>query len=265
MSVPRLRAHRAAVLAAVALLVLPTPACDSPTSANDAAEETVALPGGSTLVFEGAAAIAAFRPRIEQVVRETLDAARSVIPVERITIIVGTGTANAIPEIGFGGRADGGTVFLGFDPDFAALATTIDADLFPLLAHELHHVARIRAVGYGDNLLGAMVSEGLADHFSIELAGVDPPIWATALSPQQLVTWSSNAQQQWFDGNFDHAGWFFGNGTIPRWTGYTVGFELTGAYLAAHPGRRASDLIAEPATSFIPPVPPGQRPVGRDD
>jgi len=215
----------------------------------------VPLAGSSALVFSDAAAIAPYRPRIEQIVRDTVTSARALIPLDGITVIVGTGAslANVIPEIGFGGRADGGTVHLAFDPESPVLAANLDTELFPLLAHELHHVARMRAVGYGDNLLGAMVSEGLADQFAIELAGVDPPIWSTALTSQQIATWSTTAQQQWLNANYDHASWFFGNGEIPRWTGYTLGFELTSAYLERNPGRRASDLANEPATSFISP------------
>jgi hypothetical protein len=50
-----------------------------------------------------------------------------------------------------------------------------------------------------------------------------------------------------------HADWFFGTDpSIPRWTGYAVGFELVRAYLDANPGRRASALVGEPATSFVP-------------
>lgn len=248
----RLRRGRAAFLACL-LSALVIPACDTPTSANEGLDlsDTVPLAGGGALVFSNAGAIAPYRPRIEQIVRDTVAGARGLIPLDGITVIIGAGLANVIPEIGFGGRADGGTVHLTFDPESSVVAANLDTELFPLLAHELHHVARIRAVGYGDNLLGAMVSEGLADQFAVELASVDPPIWSTALTPQQVATWSGIAQQQWLDANYDHASWFFGNGSIPRWTGYTLGFELTSAYLARNPETRASDLIGEPATSFI--------------
>lgn len=39
---------------------------------------------------------------------------------------------------------------------------------------------------------------------------------------------------------------------IPRWAGHAIGFDLVGAFLDANPRRLASDLVDEPAASFIP-------------
>ena len=117
----------------------------------------------------------------------------------------------------------------------------------------MHHVARFRAGRFSSNLFEAMINEGLADHFSIEVAGTDPPIWSRALTAQQLATWSERARAQWFDSNYNHDAWFFGAAPpIPRWAGYSIGFDLVGQFLAADPSRRPSKLHAEPAASFIP-------------
>jgi len=213
----------------------------------------IALEGGSTLVFEDGGRLDGQRARIEQVVRETIAAVRPLLPLDRITVLIRAGTADVIPELGIGGRADGGTVRVTFDPSSPALARSLDEELFPLLAHEMHHVARSRTVGYGSDLLGAMISEGLADRFSIEVAEIDPPLWSVALSAEEIETWSVRAQSEWFNTRYDHSAWFFGvSPPIPRWAGYTIGFELTGAFLDENPSLRASGLFAEPATSFIP-------------
>ena len=177
---------------------------------------------------------------------------RALIPLSGITIIVRPGRDNVIPEIGFGGRADAGTIRVSFDTDGSAWLSSMDTQLFPLLAHEMHHVARFRAVGFYDNLLDGMVGEGLADQFSIEVAGTQPPIWSVALTAAELDTWSARAKQEWFNGSYDHSGWFLGAAPpIPRWAGYSIGHVITGDFLAADPSRTASALFAEPASSFV--------------
>jgi uncharacterized protein YjaZ len=40
--------------------------------------------------------------------------------------------------------------------------------------------------------------------------------------------------------------------TIPRWTGYAVGYQLVQRYLVDHPGETAASLVGEPASSFRP-------------
>ena len=116
------------------------------------------------------------------------------------------------------------------------------------------HVARQRAIGFPDNLLSQMVHEGLADHFSLELTGHGPAIWAVALAGDSLDAWVERARAVWLaPPSPDRNAWFFGTTPdIPRWAGYAIGFKLVGDYLAANPSRRASALLSEPATSFIP-------------
>ncbi|MES0476805.1 MULTISPECIES: DUF2268 domain-containing putative Zn-dependent protease [Citrobacter freundii complex] len=41
----------------------------------------------------------------------------------------------------------------------------------------LHHAARWQGPGYGSTLGEALVSKGLADHFSLELFGGEPELW----------------------------------------------------------------------------------------
>jgi uncharacterized protein YjaZ len=183
---------------------------------------------------------------------ETLAAVRELIPLDDVTVRIHAGTSSVIPEIGFGGRADAGTITVTFDPSSSALERSLDTELFPLLAHEMHHVARFRTAGFANNLFEAMITEGLADHFSIEVASTSPPIWATALEGNALVGWIERSRDQWFDPDYNHQAWFFGSSSIPRWTGYSVGFALAGRYLEANPSARASSLYAEPASTFVP-------------
>jgi hypothetical protein len=81
----------------------------------------------------------------------------------------------AIPSLGMGGFAPTGhLVQLSFDPGAEDFEELIVAHLPRTLAHELHHCARWRGPGYGRSLGDALVSEGLADHFDLEVNGVIP-------------------------------------------------------------------------------------------
>lgn len=228
----------------------------NPTTPSGSVDTSDAIPleGGSSLVFRDSGRLSAQHATIERIVKQTVVQVRAFIPVDGTTIWVDAGTANVIDVIGFGGRADSGSIVrLTFDPNSSVMASSLETELFPLLAHEMHHIGRQRTVGYGNTLLEAMISEGLADQFSVEIAGVDPPPWSRALTSSQLASLSARARDEWFSTSYSHDAWFYGTtSSIPLWAGYTIGFEMTGDFLRAHPSRHASDLYNEPASSFIP-------------
>ena len=75
----------------------------------------------------------------------------------------------------------------------------------------------------------------MADQVSVEVTLLDPPIWSTAFTETQLANRSAHAHDEWFKANCDHSGWFFGTDPdMLRWTGYSVGFKLTDAFLQMH-------------------------------
>lgn len=72
------------------------------------------------------------------------------------------------------------------------------------------------------------------------------------MTPDELDRWLPRVLAH-RTGPYDHGTWFYGTGPeIPRWTGYTVGFELVRLYLAENTGARASGLVGQPAISFVP-------------
>jgi len=119
---------------------------------------------------------------------------------------------------------------------------------------EFHHIARFRAEGPSETLFEAIVTEGLADRFTLELLAGDPPIWATAVQGAELVAWIETASETWMEPEFDPGPWFFAgfDSEVPQWTGYSIGWELTGRYLAANPSQNASTLVGTPASAFLP-------------
>jgi uncharacterized protein YjaZ len=122
-----------------------------------------------------------------------------------------------------------------------------------MLAHEAHHAARFRGPGYGRTLLEAIVSEGLADHFAVELLSVPVQPWSDALPFGETDSWLERARPVLDTAAYGHEAWFFASTSeIPRWTGYTLGYRLVERYKAAHPGATATTLVHHPAKRLRP-------------
>ena len=178
----------------------------------------------------------------------------SKIPVEGVDIVFYHNPAGVIPELGIGGHsANANTIFISLDPKFKNFRQTIDFQIERILAHELHHCLRWRKVGYGKTLLEALITEGLADHFEIEVTGKSTQPWDRALDDKQIEKYLDLAKPEFNHKNYDRHAWFFGSQTrrLPRWTGYTLGFHLVGKYLKNNPSKRPSDLYATAAREIL--------------
>ncbi len=184
-------------------------------------------------------------------VRQGIAAIKSLMPINDLRIRIVDDPQGVIPEIGMGGyNPNAQELILYVDADYNDLEEALQEHLIPQLAHEVHHAKRRRSVGYGNTLLQAAVSEGLADHFSMEVSGISPPPWSVALTGEELEAWTVTARKSWYQ-TYNHRAWFLGTDpNIPRWTGYSIGFELVRNYLSSHPDRSPSDLHDEPASSF---------------
>jgi uncharacterized protein YjaZ len=176
------------------------------------------------------------------------------ISVNSIKIRIVNNPGLVIPEIGMGGfNPDPYNVIIAINHTFLNLEQSLETNLIPQLAHEIHHAMRRRSIGYGNTLFQAVISEGLADHFSIEVTGIDPPPWSIALPEDEIDKWITIASESWNQSSYNHNAWFVGTDpAIPRWTGYSMGYTLINNYLADHPGSHASDLVDIPATEFEP-------------
>ena len=182
-----------------------------------------------------------------------LETVRRHLSLPPLTIVVVDQPGGVIPEIGLGGYTPSASqVRLFVDPARADFAENLRRELLPLLAHELHHAARWRAVGYGFTLRDAAVSEGLADHFAQEVTARAAPAWSRALDAQTMDRWLPEVTRQ-SRGFYNHNAWFFGQGdSIPRWTGYAVGYELVRRHLAADTSRRATTLVGVSGAVIAP-------------
>lgn len=99
----------------------------------------------------------------------------------------------------------------------------------------------------------ALVTEGLADHFEIEVTGKNPQPWDTALTGKQVEKYLDLAQRELDHKNYNHHAWFYGSKEkhIPRWTGYSLGFRIVGEYLKKNPDRKPSRLYGVNAKQLV--------------
>jgi uncharacterized protein YjaZ len=207
----------------------------------------------SCLTFENDSDLLDYRDSIEFTIRESLTMVNTLMPISNLRILVRSTSYNVIPEIGIGGFNPNSTdITISIDPNFEDLTQSLNEELGPLMAHEIHHANRRRQVGYGLTLLQTAVSEGMADCFSMEVYGIDPPRWSTALNQEELISWFDTASTVWNDADYNHADWFFGASLeIPKWTGYTIGYKLIKDFIQDNPGSTAAELVTEPATIFV--------------
>lgn len=174
------------------------------------------------------------------------------LSISDVDVVLYNNPKGVIPEVGIGGYSPNGhLVFVYLDSRFPTLKRIIQEQLKRTLAHELHHCIRWRNPGYGKTLLEALVSEGLADHFDREVNGGSPQPWCTALHGEEVATFFKRAQREYHAKGYHHREWFFGTGSIPRWAGYALGYQLIATYLKEHPDQTAASLVSTPAEVFV--------------
>jgi len=191
---------------------------------------------------------------INSIVKEALSKAKSIFPVEDISVEIKEDSELVIPETGAGGYTpDSNTIFIYYDSNNMNLKKHLQDEIRSTVTHEFHHAIRNRAYNWKeDTLLGAMITEGLADHFDLEVNGGEQKPWSTALNDAEIEIFKKIAEPEFNSREYNHAEWFFGSEkrNIPKWTGYALGFKLVGDYLNKM-GKRASELVAEPAEAFL--------------
>ncbi|PWW11111.1 putative Zn-dependent protease DUF2268 [Pantoea sp. AG702] len=176
-----------------------------------------------------------------------------LMPTPSVDVIVKAGKC-VIPEKGHAGFCpESGVIYITVDPENPAFCKNVAHSIERMFAHELHHAARWAGPGYGSTLGEVLVSEGLAGHFSLELLGGEAEPWES-LQSHIVKPYYPLVFENWNHTDYDHNTWFFGTGDLPRWLGYTAGFNLISRYLASSPHLKASMLAnikAEELKAFI--------------
>ena len=175
-----------------------------------------------------------------------------LVQLDRLDIVVAP-EAWAMPAYGFNGYANSpGRITITFKPNSPRLHDTERADrILGTLAHEMHHVLRMRRGGEPDTYtLGSrFVSEGLAQCFEEE-AGAPTPFYAVALDDAALTMMAERARPLLAATDFAHDDWMFGRRNDPEWpnsAGYSLGYALVKPWLEKE-GLSALEAAGVPAT-----------------
>ena len=207
-----------------------------------------------TLKFdESSVRLEAFKKQIEDKFNDSIKKIQAKIPVHEVSVVIFDKPKHTIPETGEGGFSPNAhNIEIYLNPDFPEFENKVIGEkLERVLAHESHHCLRWQNPGYGETLLEQIVTEGLADHFEVEVSGGKPSIWSTNLTTEQIKEWLEKAKPLFNSKDFDRDDWMFGSEKIPRWTGYSLGFYLVDEYLKKNPKEKASTLYNKTAEEFL--------------
>lgn len=192
---------------------------------------------------------------LRTVFSKSIKAIQSALPLRQaIDVVFQVDPFRTIPEVGIGGYTPNGhTVYISLDPNHRQFLRSVKKILPRTLAHELHHAIRWKHPGYGRTLGEALVSEGLAAHFELEVFGGQPNSWDIAVRGKKLQDLYRRARPEFIKSSYDHQAWFFGSVQrhIPRWAGYSVGYLLLKQYLQSPSDDRPSMLVHIPAAKIL--------------
>src|SRR3989344_2664021 len=199
-----------------------------------------------------------FTEKLKSVAKSAVSSVKKLLPIKDVDIVFYDNPGATFDEgeiVGIGGFTQNAhTMFISLNPRHPNFKNALGNELFFMLAHELNHTIRWQKQVEGDTLLEAMIFEGLADHFAMEVTGrKNPTAYSSALTLSQKKTLFDKASKEWDKPTYNHNEWFYGSKPeiIPRWTGYTLGYDLVADYLKEHPGTLPSSLATADASLFI--------------
>lgn len=195
------------------------------------------------------------RALLEQVTRLAIKRSMPLLnSSNEVDIVFSANPQATIPEFGIGGYTPNAhTIFISLDPKHPRFISSLKAVLPRTLAHELHHTIRWIDPGYGQTLGEALVTEGLAASFELEVFGNTPNMWDVAVRGKKLRQLQARAAREIHSTTYNHNEWFFGSvrRNIPRWTGYALGYSIVNTYLQQNQRVTPSMLVRVPAKKIL--------------
>ena len=210
--------------------------------------------------------------RIIKGIRDILPEIQKLIPADSATIKLAISNANILPVWGIGSRTLSGytdqhreeTVEIYYDPNHPNFRVEF---IMRAIAHEFHHVCRVRMPDFQVSILECMVNEGLADHFMLEVLHCEQAPWSKALTEEQIQQCMIRVKPLMLE---KYESWtkeldtwmLYGKpepDPIPGWAGYSIGWRIVENYLKAHPEARASSLVFTSPEVIVSSTPELQR------
>ncbi len=194
-------------------------------------------------------------PWRSQIARQVRTAHKALVPFVRpepLDILVEGGREGVTPETGIGVRVSRPTLaVLTVDPDNENFTNSLLNGCLQRQLIRLSHMAmRAAGPGYGFTLGGALVSEGLAGQFVRLVLASKPEIWETAVSDAELDRqWPQH--RELMTPKYDHAAWFSGSASKPRWLGYSLGCKLVEHWLVSGAQITPKRMIDVPAPKVL--------------
>lgn len=202
-------------------------------------------------ILDASSSLSRNKDLIIKSIDQTFYQVEKFVPLIPVDIVVKNEPNQVVPETGTGGYSpDAWTIYLSVD--VSKKDSDLKTEISKTIVHEYHHCLRWANLQYGSMLGEALVSEGLADHFQLEVIGGNLQPWCTILEKDKMDYIERKAQSIYWEPQYDHNSWFFGNPEkqIPRWAGYALGFSLVKKYLDKT-GEKASKLYAKSAREII--------------
>lgn len=135
------------------------------------------------------------------------------------------------------------------DPTKSKLIPKIIESSFPAnIYHEMHHARRMKKVGFGENLLEVVISEGLAIVFAEEMFEKFKAPWGI-YSKSEIEKLIKLFDANKWDRKFNYEEWFLGHGK-PHWLGYKVGTYIIRELKRRNRGLSCDKMVDVEATDI---------------
>lgn len=122
-------------------------------------------------------------------------------------------------------------------------------------AHEYNHAIRNQYLSPNEQTIAdAIAMEGLAEHFREDVIGGEPAAWSTALDKSEAKKYLKKLQPD-LDKSINNQDLydeiFYDSGEYPRWTGYSVGYQLVEKFIDNNDLEEWSEIMEIPSKEFF--------------
>ncbi|MGU3807878.1 DUF2268 domain-containing putative Zn-dependent protease [Vibrio diabolicus] len=176
----------------------------------------------------------------------------SNIDLSNVDLTVSPFDRNDVPQTGIGGYClSAYRVEILLDTQRADIKNVIEKELAAVLAHELHHLFRMRAGENGVALGDVLIMEGLACHFERKVNGGVTPSLFENIKDQDWRPFYAEMKDKLTSLDYNFDAYFLGSDESrwPKYMGYWVGYNLVAEYLADFQGSEL-DLVGAKAELF---------------